>query len=450
MFRAIAVVTLVIFSSHPGAVRTHHDQDDNAKQSAAPAQGRRGGAPSSKVTQVRTGDDLQKALAGGGIIELQAGATFEAPRFTIVRSGTAIRGQGATLKGTAGPGLYIPPSLSGITVSNLSVESADNQAAVQCGDNGPTQTSVAHQPTDIVFEHVTIPQHRGKRGFEINCAARLIDSRALDVYSPAALDSQAIAILNTCGPVSVAGGEYVAASENVLVGGDSLKITDCPENVVADLTFDRLKLSKPESWRTDGVKRSNKNLFELKAGKRVTLKNSTLTGSWKDGQDGWAILITPRNGAYIEEVLIDGVTVDRAGGGVQFLGLSRGNSTPRATSGVVIRNSKFTISKAENGGRGILALYVGGMLDSTWDNVTATFDGPAIVQADSKVAQGPFVMRNSRMNTGRLAVQAPGANFGSRAPEKYADRALTTVFEGNTFRGAPGAFRKLYPKNTFE
>jgi hypothetical protein len=449
MFRAIAILAVVVVGSLPNAVSRHPGQEDT-KQSAAPARDRGAGTASSKVVQVRTGGELEKALAGGGIIELQAGATFEAPRFTVRKSGTVIRGQGATLKGTAGPGLYIPPSLSSITVSDLSVESAGNQAAVQCGDNGPTQTSVAQQPKDIVFEKVTIPQHRGKRGFEINCAARLLDSRALDVYSPAALDSQAIGILNTCGPVSVAGGEYVAASENVLVGGDSLKITDCPENVVADLTFDRLTLSKPDSWRTDGVRRSTKNLFELKAGKRVTLKNSTLTGSWKDGQDGWAIVITPRNGAFIEEVVIDGVTVDRAGGGIQFLGVSRGNSTPRATNGVAIRNSKFTISKAENGGRGILALYVEGMLDSTWDNVTATFDGPAIVQADSKVPQGPFVMRNSRMNTGRLAVQAPGANFGSRAPEKYAGRALTTVFEGNTFRGAPAAFRKLYPKNTFE
>ena len=96
---------------------------------------------------------------------------------------------------------------------------------MQCGDNGPTQTTVAQQPTDIVFEKVTIPQHRGKRGFEINCAARLLDSRALDVYSPAALDSQALAVLNTCGPVSVVRGEYFAASENILVGGDSLKIS---------------------------------------------------------------------------------------------------------------------------------------------------------------------------------------------------------------------------------
>jgi len=408
------------------------------------------GTASFQVTDVRAGDDLQKALDGGGVIELAAGAAFEASRFTVSKSGTEIRGHGATLKGTSGPGLYIPPSVSGVTVNDVTVVSAGDQAVVQCGDNGPTQTAAAQQPAGIVFEKVTIPQHRGKRGFEINCAARLIDSRALDIYSPAALDSQAIAVLNSCGPVSVVRGEYVAASENILVGGDTLKIADCPEGVVADLTFDGLTISKPESWRSDGVRRANKNLFELKAGKRVTLKDSTLSGSWKDGQDGWAILITPRNGAYVEQVLIDGITVERVGGGVQFLGRNSGTATPKPTSGVVIRNSKFTISKAENGGRGVLALYVGGMLDSTWDNVTATFDGTAIVQADSKVPQGPFVMRNSRMNTGKLAVQAPGANFGSRAADKYADRALTTVFEGNTFTGAPKMFRTLYPKNKFE
>lgn len=443
MLRVALLVTAALAGSWltPGSVGMGSD---------AVAQRKPASSSQSKVTEIRTADDLQKALDAGGVIELTAGAVFEASRFTVSKSGTEIRGHGATLKGTEGPGLYIPPSVSDVTVNEVTVVSAGEQAVVQCGDNGSTQTAVAQQPTGIVFEKVTIPQHRGKRGFEINCAARLLDSRALDVYSPAALDSQAIAVLNTCGPVSVVRGEYVGASENILVGGDTLKITDCPEGVVADLMFDGLTISKPESWRTDGVRRSNKNLFELKAGKRVTLKDSTLSGSWKDGQDGWAILITPRNGAYIEQVLIEGITVERVGGGVQFLGMNSGTGTPKATSGVVIRNSKFTISKAENGGRGVLALYIGGMQDSTWDNVTATFDGTAIVQADSKVPQGPFVMRNSRMNTGKLAVQAPGANFGSRAVDKYADRTLTTVFEGNTFRGAPRMFRTLYPKNKFE
>jgi hypothetical protein len=451
MTKTLALLALLILSSAPPAqIQTHDPQARTARRVGLAPQKKPAAPASSTVIEVRAGEDLQKALAGGGVIELQPGATFEAPRFTVSRSGTVIRGQGATIKGTSGPGLYIPPSVSEVTVSDLTVLSDDDQAVVQCGDNGSTQTAVAQQPSGIVFEKVTIPRHRGKRAFEINCAARLIESRALDVYSPAALDSQAIGVLNSCGPVTVSGGEYVAASENILVGGDVLKITDCPEKVMADLTFDGVTISKPDAWRTDGVRRANKNLFEIKAGKRIVLKNSTLSGSWKDGQDGWAILITPRNGAYIEDVLIDGITVDRAGGGVQFLGMNNGTSTPKATSGVVIRNSTFTISKAENGGRGVLALYVGGMLDSTWDNVTATFDGSAIVQADSKVPQGPFVMRNSRMNTGRLAVQAPGANFGSRAPEKYAERALTTVFEGNTFRGAPAAFRRLYPKNRFE
>jgi hypothetical protein len=400
--------------------------------------------PAPDITLVRAGDDLQAALAKGGIIELEAGATFGV-RAVVGKSGTVLRGRGARL--TAG--LYIPPGVNDVTVADLFVTSGGREV-ITCGDNGPTQTAVAQQPTGIVFHNVTVPTHRGARAFAINCAAQLLDSHAFDVWSSAGDDSQGIAILNSCGPVSVIGGEYVAASENIMVGGDTLKITDCPEGTAADLVFDGLTLSKPDAWRTDGVRRANKNLFELKAGKRVALKNSTLSGSWKDGQDGWAILITPRNGAYIRGVEIDGVTVSRVGAGVQFLGTNNVTATPQATSGVVIRNSSFAISKAENGGRGILALYVGGMLDSTWENVTAKFDGLAIVQADSQVPQGPFVMRGSRMNTGAYAVQAPGVNYGGPAPAGYEGRALTTVFEGNTFTGAPSAFKKFYPANTFQ
>ena len=398
-------------------------------------------------TTVTSADNLQTALAAGGILELQAGVTFTSSQFTVVKSGTVIRGHGAALVGTTGPALYIPPGVNDVTVSDLTATSRGENQVILCGDNSATTQGAPEKvPQRITFRNVVIPSHRGKRGFELNCAADLIDSKALDIWAPNLQDSQAISILNTCGPVTVLRGEYVAASENIMVGGDSLKIAGCTQS---DLTFDGLTITKPDDWRTDGVNRAVKNLFELKAGRRVVLKNSTLSGSWKASQDGWAIVITPKNGNFIEGVTIDNVTVDRVAGGIQFLGKDYNSATPQATSGVSVRNSRFTISKALYGGRGILALYVAGMLDSTWENVTATFDGASIVFVDSQVPTGPWTMKGSTMPAGAYGVQAPGVNFGGVPPASHANRAFTTVFEGNTLMNAPNQFKANYPGNTY-
>jgi hypothetical protein len=403
--------------------------------------------PDPVVTAVGSVDNLQAALDSGGIVELQAGATFSAGTFTISRSGTIVRGHGATLVGTTGPALYIMPGVNDVVVSDLSATAQWKHSVVQCGDNSAlTQYLPEQVPQRITFTNVTIPSHRGKRGFEINCAATLLDSRALDIWSPSLQDSQAIAILNTCGPVTVRRGEYVAASENIMVGGDTIKVQGC---IQSDLTFEGITLWKPDEWRTDGIPRAVKNLFELKAGRRVKLLDSTLSGSWKASQDGWAVVVTPKNGSYIEDVVLDNVTVERVGGGLQILGWDYNSVTPQATRGIVVRNSRFNISKTTYGGRGWLALLVEGVLDVSWDQVTASLDGSAIVFADSKVPTGPWVMRNSRMPTGPFAVQAPGVNYGGVPPANYANRPFTASFEGNTFVGAPNAFKVNHPLNTY-
>ena len=409
--------------------------------------------PSAKV--VRGSDDLQAALDHGGTIELEAGATFSAARFVVGKSGTTVRGHAASLRGTAGPALYIPPAINDVSISDLSLTSDAADAVVQCGDNGAAQTRPEQQPTDITFRNVTIPTHRGRRGFEINCAARIVDSKALDIYATTRVDSQALWVGNTCGPVTVIGGEYVAASENIMVGGDSVKLP-C---VQTDITFDGLTLTKPDTWRTDGI--PVKNLAEVKAGRNVTLRNLRMGNVWKSAQDGWAFVITPKNGLLIDGVLIDNVTVDRCGGALQFLGKDYNSVTPAATRGVVVRNSTFDCrdGKSARGGRGIFALMSGGVLDVSVENVTFVGDGNAIVQSDTPAGspQGPLTVRNSRMTVGTYGVTANGSNFGEPLPasSRYRGRELQAVLEGNVFAldgmSATGqkTFKRNFPKNTF-
>jgi hypothetical protein len=396
------------------------------------------------TTMVKAGDDLQQALNNGGAIELQAGASFSSTRFVVWHTGTSIKGNGAALHGTTGPALYIPPDVDNVAVSDLVGTSASSGAVFQCGDNGSTQTAISQQPTGISFTRVKVPTHRGKRGLEINCSATVTDSSVLDTWSSALADSQGLWVGNSCGPVTVTGGEYVAASENIMIGGDTLKILDCPEKV------------QPDYWRTDGVSRAVKNLFEVKAGKRVTLRNSTLSGSWKASQDGWAIVITPRNSLYVDGVLIENVTVDRCGGALQLLGKDSATVTPQATSGIVVRNSAFHCDKATHLGRGIYALVTGGVLDMLSDNILFVGDGNALVQSDSQGVQGPFIVRNSRATIGQYGVMAPGSNFGTSViGTSYEPRAFLTTLDNNRFlpvgMSSTGLnlFKANYPGNTY-
>jgi hypothetical protein len=398
---------------------------------------------------ITTPAELTAALLVGGEIQLQADTSF-AGAFTVSKSGTRIIGNGSTLAAGAAPALRILPAVVDVDVSDLSATSSFSGGVIQCGDNGPTQTSVAQQPERITFRNVTVPTHRGKRGFELNCSATILGSSVSDLWASSLQDSQAILISNTCGPVRILGGTYVAGSENIMVGGDTLKITNCPEGVAADIVIDSVTLSKPESWHTDGINRGVKNLLELKAGKRVIVRQSTLSGSWKAAQDGYAIVITPRNAQYIEDVLLEGLTVDRVGAGINLMGINLpANDTKFPTSKVVLRDSSFVISSATYGGRGILALITNGTRDFTLERVSATFNGNAIVQAESSTPQGPLTMRESRMPTGRYAIFNNGILYGAAPPAGSEQKAFPMVLESNALANAPSQFKALYPSNTW-
>jgi hypothetical protein len=394
---------------------------------------------------VPAGGNLQEALDGtAATIRLEQGQYG----YAVIRRPVTLRGAGATLIGAGCPALRVVPGVSDVEVFDI-VCQAENWrgGVVQLGDNSATTQGALDQvPIRITLENVRIPTHRGKAGFEIHSTeTTLQDCSALDVWDPGLSDSKAIWIHNTPGWIAVRGGNFSSGSECIMVGGDTTRI---PGNTPSDILFEGLILFKPEEWRTDGIKRAVKNLFELKAGRRVTMRNSMLSGSWTDAQIGFAILLTPRNLQVVEDVTFDNITVERAAGGINFMGLDVNLPGPTPTRRVTIRNSKFTVSKSYVG-RGILAQYVDGMQDSAWENVAASFDGNCIVLCDSKTPTGPFEMRNSAMPTGQYAVLAPGVNFGGPTPPAYAGRAFTTVFEGNTFSGAPSQFKGFYPNNTF-
>jgi hypothetical protein len=410
--------------------------------------------PPTQFRLVQPTENLQLALNTATMpIHLVAGATY--PGVTLP-SGTRLYGNGANVVGVGVPALYAPPFTSNVYAEGLTCTS-NQSSVVKLGDtSSTTQGTLALVPTGITLSNISVPTHRGKRAFEVHAVATLINCSALDVYDPTLADSQGVWIHNTPGPVSILGGTFVAGSENIMIGGDSIKI---PGNVPTDILIDGVTLRKPLTWQTDGVNRAVKNLFEVKAGRRVRLLNSALDGSWTASQTGWAIVITPKNANLVDDVLIEDCTVRNAAGLVQLMGLDYNSVTPQATRGVVLRNVNFTISRAlfanNSSSMGCLTTMTGGMKDVRFENCTGTMDGQQMVFSDTSATygqQGPVTITGCTTQTGQYGLKADGVNYGSALPAGsvyIGQELLIGAITGNTFTGAPSQFRTNFPANTY-
>lgn len=405
------------------------------------------------VTVVRTTSELTAALQTGGIIELAADAEeFYNPTGFVLLSNTRLRApSGGVIRADNQPALRVKPHTVNVEISGMTCKSGFSGAVIQLGDNTATTQGVPDAvPRTMLIRNVTIPTHRGKRGIEVNAGDMLIkDCTIEDVWSSAGQDSQAICVLNSPGGITIEGGTYSAGSENIMLGGDSMKV---PGQTISGVVIKNVKLYKPLTWQTDGVNRVVKNLLEIKAGRNIEILNCTLDGSWRAGQDGYAFVITPKNSQYIENVTIDGCTVTNCGAGFNILGEDYNTVTPQPLAGVVVKNSSFSVSKTLYGGRGILALLTGGTKDVLFENVTFKGDGNAILQSDSQKVQGPCVVFGGTLTYLQYGVTMPGSMYGDPLDPSspYYGRRLMVDFQQNTFTGTVASkFKTNFPNNIY-
>jgi hypothetical protein len=402
---------------------------------------------------VKAGEALQPALDKAGTISLEAGATWEGTY--VVRSNTILKGNGAHINGVSDAALIIRPGTSHVTIQDIVGNTKVDQRVFLIGHNDTTQTAIEQVPTDIHWLRCSVPTYRGKRGFEMNGTGSFRDCTVADLWDPALRDSQAIGISNTTGPVLVDGCHLTAGSEIIMVGGDKIKLP--VGTVPTGLTIQNSTLSRPDSWRTDGVKRAVKNCFELKSGVDVLLKNVTLDGSWADAQVGCALLITPRNKNPVKNVTIDGVTIMNCTAMFSFMGQDNYEHTPYPVSNVVVKNCTGNVSK-KNGGYGNVANCTAGLVDVTFDSNQFTVDAAYIFDYQhlnymdangvlSPAAKlGSLVFTNNKMNTATLySFRFEGQNNGN----KWQAAADACTVEGNTFPNAAPDLKRNFPTNTW-
>jgi hypothetical protein len=412
---------------------------------------------------VRAGDSLQAALDKAGTIELEAGAVFEGTY--SLRSRTLVTATGAAVRGMTGPAIRIAPGITDVGIIGLEATSAFNDV-IRIGENDATQQSIDAAPARIALTRVSIPQHQRVRGIAIHArAVSLFGCEVLNVWDVHGQDSQAVYVGNAPGAIVIRGGRYSAGSEVILLGGDTTRI---PELTPTDILVEDAELFRPLSWLGDGVPRKVKNIFEVKNGRNVTLRKSTLRGCWANGQTGEAIVLTPAlDGAKkdpplqsgeVHNVLIEDVTVSDCSSLVGILGRAYSAYTVNAASGIVFRRVHATLSRTQFGGRGQLATIGGEPEDVTFEDCTVTQDGTSLIYYSPGTCLDP-VTKQSRaagklgaltLQQSRCTLPTYGIMLGgvANAVNWQASVGVLDV-KGNVFGGSNIAMKKVLGENEY-
>jgi hypothetical protein len=303
---------------------------------------------------VSAGGNVQAALDAaqpGDVILLQAGARFvgnfrlpvkpTGPQITIRSSATLpdrrITPADSALLPTIAPGV-IAAVLNGTGASNWRLDGIRFESV----SNGQGEVIVLQDATNIYMDRVLIVagplgQKRGIRGNGRQIT--LTRSHIANIWREGQ-DSQAFCAWDGAGPYTLTNNFLEAASENVMFGGaDSLSADRIP----ADILIEGNHFTKRLEWK--GVSgKVVKNLFELKAAKRITIRGNTFERNWTDAQTGYAILMkaTNQDGAApwsaTEDVIFENNVVRDTENGFSLLGNDYEHPSGRVTR-VTIRNN---------------------------------------------------------------------------------------------------------------
>jgi hypothetical protein len=427
---------------NPDAIRQQCDEIDRAT-AAIRAELDTAPAPPSTVL-VSESDELIVALETGGAIVLAAGVPFVAGGgFAITAPDTTIAGLGGnSLEATTAPAIRVVPGVPGAALECLAGKTASDGGVIQIGRNDHEQTTIEAAPLGVTIRAVTSTGHRGKRAIEVNGRdVAILDCDVHDCFDPAGRDSQAIWIGNCPGPVAITGGYFEGASENLMIGGDSMKIPDCrPTNItITGATFE-----KPIAWKTEGGPKV-KNLLECKDGHDVVIEDCDLVRCWKSGQDGYAFMFTPANGGSLRNVVVRNCRVREVGGIVNVTGTDAAGINPERTQ-VTIDGGEYRTNKTAMGGSGRFLLAQRGPEALIVRDAYIAHEGNALMDlADDDAPIDVLEITGSTWNYGSYGIRIGGASHGDNAMGLIG----LIVIAGNTISGAHSAFRERYPENAY-
>jgi hypothetical protein len=417
-------------------------------------------APRGAILKVAAGGNLQAALNNahlGDTIVLQAGATFRGPfKLPNKTAGTGwIYVVSSHLSNLPAPGIRVSPAnapympkilapngLNALkTVANshhfrfVGIEFAPAPGTTQIyevvaiGNADASPATLAHH---IVFDRCYvhgIPNSSDQRGIEMDGAYVAVVDSYLSDFQEVNVDTQALAAWNTTGPLKIVDNYIEAAGENVIFGGaDSRAATLVPTSI----EIRNNHFYKPLSLIATHY--AVKNLLEFKAARRVLVTGNTFENNPLKSQDGFALLITPRNqsGTAPWTVTSDIAVVDNrfinVGSGFNIMGRDYTHPS-QLTQRVLIRDNVVGVTGL-NGSAGRAFQFIDGGSDYIVNHNTIINTTPlpaasdiAMVDTASKISN--FVFTNN------ISTHTAYGFFGARVGE--GTRALNTYFTNWTF-----------------
>ena len=419
-------------------------------------------APHGAILNVAAGGNLQAALDKaqlGDTVVLQAGATFRGPfKLPNKTAGSGwIYVVSSHLSFLPPPGMRVGPAdatnmpkilapnflnaLNTVANSNhfrfAGIEFApapgttQTYALVRIGNSDVSPTTLAHH---IVFDRCYVhgnPNTDTQRGIEMDGAYVAVVDSYISGIREGRTDTQGLMAFNTTGPLQIRNNYIEAATENVLFGGaDSRAPTLVPTSIeIRDNHFYKQLSLIPTKYPM-------KNLLEFKSARRVLVTGNTFENNPAKSQNGFALLITPRNqnGTASWTVTSDIAIVDNSfinvGSGFNVAG--RDDLHPSlVTERILIRDNIVGVTGLDGAdGRAFQFINGGSDYTVTHNTIINTALPPAHLVSDVAMAQSA-VKINNFVFTNNLSTLTSYGFFGSVVGD--GTRALNTYFSNWTF-----------------
>ena len=436
-------------------------------------------APSGKTLTVATGGNLQAALDQaelGDTIVLEAGASFTGPFKLPNKTGNGwIYVVSSKLASLPAAGQRVGPN-NGVDMPKI-VSRPYNSALTTIANShhfrfvgiefapvaggalynlvviGNVEPSPEMLPHHIIFDRCYVhgnPAVNVRRGIVMNGAyVAVVDSYISD-FQEVGADSQGLIAWNATGPLQIRNNYIEGAGENVMFGGADSR---APTLVPADIEISNNYFFKPLSLIP--TKYSVKNLLEFKAAHRVRVAGNVFENNPLKAQNGFAILVTPRNQSGsapwsgTSDIAITDNVVINVGSGFNVLGAD--NIHPSLpTERILIRNNVIGVTGL-NRADGRSFQFTGGGTDYTIDHNTVinTASPPGSPASDLVMAASKGSKIKNFVFTNNLSTRTHWGFYGNALGEgtpALNDNFTNWTFSKNVLVGAPAG---IYPAGNF-
>ncbi len=432
-------------------------------------------SPTGRTVRVGARDNLQTALdraQRGDLILLERGATFTGDFVLKAKPGTgwitvatdtdlppegtrmtlelAAAAGLARIEGASdwGPTLQTARSADAGYYRVMGVEITFGDRATPAGNGGivnlgDSDQSLAEMPSYLILDRVYVhgyANRRTKRCVTLNSAWSAVVDSYLDHCHTKGQDSQAIMGWNGTGPYKIANNYLAGGAENVMFGGADPSI---PDLVPSDIEIRGNHFHRPNDWK--GMPTITvKNLFELKAARRVLVEGNVFEGNWTDGQTGWAINLKSANQSgrctwcVSEHVTIRYNVIRNSESGITILAKAPVHAAPIINHVLIEHNVLFDLGPdSDFGGRGGGFQLVSGPRDITIRHNTVLSPYSAVHFTGGQVSG--LELEGNILTRGRFGIKGDGAPEGTGSLGRYAPGAAVT---GNVIVGARA---NLYP-----